>query len=72
MNANSWNQLFYNWSEFSDIHLCVFKVVLWYISNIFKQQKNYSFTLCFQEAEPEWDWGESEGADEAVELLPHP
>ena len=33
--------------------------------------KKHIFTLCFQEAEPEWDWGEPEGADEAVELLPN-
>ena len=33
--------------------------------------KRHILTLNFQETEPEWDWGESESVDEAVELLPN-
>ena len=42
-----------------------------YLMRLGLTKKRHIFTLCSQEAEPEWDRGESEGVDKAVELLPH-
>ena len=38
----------------------------------YSKKVKYKFSpFIFQEAEPEWNRGESEGFDQAVELLPH-